>query len=55
MRIAVIDDERPARGELIWQLRELLGDVDFAEGGLFAFLFISFFLYFFGFYLINIF
>ena len=32
MRIAVIDDERPARGELIWQLRELLGDVDFAEG-----------------------
>lgn len=31
MRIAVIDDERPARGELIWQLRELLGDVDFAE------------------------
>lgn len=32
MRIAVIDDERPARSELIWQLRELLGDVDFAEG-----------------------
>ena len=33
MRIAIIDDERPARSELSYQLRQLIPDVELEEAG----------------------